>query len=235
MQPTKVLSRTPSHDQHLENDADTFVNDADASGYGRSSRIAALCRLSLANRENNANVGILELVEQLQQQPEQAENHIGCGVDVSTMQAALAALPSAHKLAGKETSVAQALDQALEAEMLCAPDVAPRGAARKLSINSRLQRLEQSYQRQLMPVNQVQRITRELQKHRERLQAKFAEWDLDGDGQITKHELVEVMRSLGLEVFPGEVNAFFAEYDPDGSGALDLKEFYGVAYSGGTR
>merc|ERR1712139_374401 len=87
---------------------------------------------------------------------------------------------------------------------------------------------------ELVPKNQVHSLMRVLQSHRERLQDKFAEWDFNGDGEITKVELASVMGSLGLEVRQWEIDDFFDEFD-DGSGALDLKEFYFVAFSGGLR
>ena len=146
------------------------------------------------------------------------------------MEAALAALPRSHKLAAEETSVTLAMEQALEAAAHARDFVV---AKRRPAVATRFSRLEEAYHRELQPANQMRRVTRVLQMHRDKLQAKFAAWDIDGDGEITRGELVAVMESLGFEARQDEIDEFFAEFDPDGSGALDLKEFYGVAYSGG--
>jgi len=192
---------------------------------------AALRRLSLANKENKeverARPDLWAVLQELQPK---AEPLTEGGTPVKAMQTALATLPSSYTLASTDTSVAHAMETALEAEAHKGDYVPRKGQ----SVAARLDRMEQRLRRDHY-TNNTQRITQLLQRHRERLQAKFAEWDLDGDGVITKRELVQVMGSLGLEAREAEVDEFFEEYDPDGSGALDLREFYGVAYSGGRR
>jgi len=107
----------------------------------------------------------------------------------------------------------------------------------RLSVTSALAAMESDFKRELCParVNHVARVTKMLRKHRERLQAQFAAWDADGDGQISKLELGQAMTMLGLEVNSDEVDAFFDQFDPDQSGTLDMKELYGVAYAGRQR
>ena len=223
-------------------DGDAYVAGAaaDADGEARRRRssgsgAAALRRLSLASQKERhekvkpATPGLVALLQSLQE-PSVEELTEG-GTPVSSMEAALAALPRSHKLAAEERSTAIAMEQALEAAVNARDPVVVR--KRRPGVATRLNRLEEAYQRELQPTNQVQGLTHLLQKHRNMLQAKFAAWDIDGNGELTRFELVAVMESLGLEARDDEIDDFFAEFDPDGSGALDLKEFYGVAFSGG--
>lgn len=191
----------------------------------------------MANKENHKTKqgptpGLIALLQQMHE-PQQKEELTDGGVAVSAMKGALSALPPPHKLVGGTgKSAAHAMEDALEAEWH-ANRYIPR--APRQSVDTRLNRLEQRYLNELKPKNQVQRVTKMLQAHREKLQAKFSEWDVDGNGEITREELARVMRGLGFEVRPAEIDDFFDEFDPDDSGALDLKEFYNVAYSGGLR
>merc|ERR1712083_1037057 len=52
----------------------------------------------------------------------------------------------------------------------------------------------------------------------------FREWDIDGDGQITRKEFHKAMPMLGLEVPKREIDKVFDEFDPDGSGEISYTE-----------
>jgi len=232
-QPT--LASTPSHDaEAVVADAHGYAHaaaaDVDMSFDRRRSSgvgVAALRRLSLVNRENQ-RPALLALLEDLHEPQPKVEELTDGGVAVPAMQVALSGLPDSNTLVSEDTSAALAMEEALEADAARGRYI-PRA---RQPVRARLERLEQQFLREINPCNQVERVTMLLQRHRENLQAKFAEWDADGDGQITKAELVGVVESLGLEARQGEIEEFFAEHDPDDSGTLDLKEFYGVAYSG---
>jgi len=234
-QPPPELPRLPSHrEKATAGDAEDTDVPRRHSGAGAS----ALRRLSLAhNKENHAKVspGIWTLLQTLQQggdsTPSPVEPLTEGGLSVSAMQAALASLPRspARRLDGAST--ARAMEDAFEVAACRRKDTRQRPTPQRF--DARLARLEKRLVRELQPESQEGRIRQLLRKHRERLQHKFAEWDVDGDGQISKGELEEVMTSLGLKVRQGEIDEFFDEFDPDGSGALDLKEFYSAAYSGG--
>ncbi|CAH9070647.1 unnamed protein product [Cuscuta europaea] len=56
----------------------------------------------------------------------------------------------------------------------------------------------------------------------------FSLFDKDGDGQITKHELGIVLRSLGQKVTEAEVEEMICGVDVDGSKTVDFKEFVGL-------
>lgn len=227
--PAPALVRLPSriNDEAYRIGVDVDDSRRRQSGVGGGN--AAFRRWTQTNKENKATPGLLSLLQQLQPEEKKVELTEG-GVPVPSMKAALRALPPGRKLAAEDASCAAAMEEALLAHAHT-NDFLPNS---RLPVGARLTRLEQRLNRELEPTNEVKRVTRILQLHREKLQDKFSEWDADGDGQITRGELVGAMLSLGLQVRQGEIDDFFAEFDPDGSGTLDLKEFYGVAYSGAT-
>jgi len=62
----------------------------------------------------------------------------------------------------------------------------------------------------------------------------FREWDIDGDGTITRKEFLKAMPRLGLEVSKDAINQLFDSWDPDGSGELNFKELQRILRGGGT-
>ena len=52
----------------------------------------------------------------------------------------------------------------------------------------------------------------------------FKEWDIDGDGQITKKEFARSLSALGVTGTRAEHDAVFARWDVNRSGSLDVKE-----------
>lgn len=149
------------------------------------------------------------------------------GVSISQMQAALAV--ESRLRAPTTTSVAAEMEHAI-ARASEKPPPRPR-----LPVSARLEKLEQGLQRDLVVTSATERITHLLQRHRKALQSKFAEWDLDGNGQISRAELQHVLEQCGIHMRSSELDEFFVEFDPDRSGSLNIREFYGIAYSGGPR
>lgn len=56
----------------------------------------------------------------------------------------------------------------------------------------------------------------------EMLRAKFNEFDLDGDGSITKKELKTVLRSMGCEMPEEEAEDMIREADKNGDGVISF-------------
>ncbi|KAJ9074306.1 hypothetical protein DSO57_1003097 [Entomophthora muscae] len=57
------------------------------------------------------------------------------------------------------------------------------------------------------------------------LNEAFALFDKNGDGSISVEELGEVMKSLGQNPTPDELQAMIKEADADGDGTIDQEEF----------
>jgi len=53
----------------------------------------------------------------------------------------------------------------------------------------------------------------------------FKLFDTDGDGTISVQELSTVMKSLGLQPSPQEIQEMMTEADEDGSGSIEFDEF----------
>lgn len=67
---------------------------------------------------------------------------------------------------------------------------------------------------------------RELTKEQiEVLEDAFNLFDKDGNHEIDKYELKEIMRALGFNPTPDEVDQMIKEVDEDGSGKIELDEF----------
>ena len=56
--------------------------------------------------------------------------------------------------------------------------------------------------------------------------ALFDSIDGDGSGEISREELGEAMRTIGVHVKATEVDALMDQIDADGSGAVDMDEFH---------
>ena len=52
----------------------------------------------------------------------------------------------------------------------------------------------------------------------------FREWDVNGDGAISKREFKNAMATLKIEVTAEGVDALFRQFDGDGQGTIDFKE-----------
>ena len=52
----------------------------------------------------------------------------------------------------------------------------------------------------------------------------FRQWDVDGDGTVSKEEFVRSLPQLGLQATNEAASALFDTFDPDGSGTIELKE-----------
>jgi len=52
----------------------------------------------------------------------------------------------------------------------------------------------------------------------------FREWDVDGDGQVTKKEFRKAMPMLGLDVPRKDIDELFDSWDPDKSGSISYEE-----------
>ena len=61
----------------------------------------------------------------------------------------------------------------------------------------------------------------------------FREWDVDGDGEVSKKEFHRAMPALGLDVPKKEVEALFDSWDKDGGGSLGYKELTKILRSQG--
>ncbi|XP_057486071.1 calmodulin-like protein 3 [Actinidia eriantha] len=69
------------------------------------------------------------------------------------------------------------------------------------------------------------------------LKKVFATFDKNNDGFITKHELRESLRNIGIHMSEGEVAGMVEKVDSNGDGLIDLGEFcelFEVVMGGGT-
>ena len=58
-----------------------------------------------------------------------------------------------------------------------------------------------------------------------KMQALFAEIDLDGSGEIDKYEFEKALQDLGVKLKPRELNELVKSVDEDGSGRISFAEF----------
>lgn len=65
------------------------------------------------------------------------------------------------------------------------------------------------------------------------LETVFSTFDSDGDGFISKGELVESLRRLGLTATAGEVTSMMEKADANGDGLIDFDEFKEISLSWG--
>ena len=54
----------------------------------------------------------------------------------------------------------------------------------------------------------------------------FAEFDVDGSGELDSKELKRALQSLGFEPKKAQIRQMILDVDEDGSGTLDLQEFW---------
>lgn len=62
----------------------------------------------------------------------------------------------------------------------------------------------------------------------EELREAFLTFDQDGNGFITKEELIETLVTLGDPIDQAVLDAMVAEADTDGDGEIDYGEFIGL-------
>merc|ERR1711872_9329 len=58
------------------------------------------------------------------------------------------------------------------------------------------------------------------------LETAFKLLDLDGDGQISRHELKSLIKNFGGEVSKEKIEHFIKQADLDGNGKIDFSEFW---------
>ena len=63
---------------------------------------------------------------------------------------------------------------------------------------------------------------------KEKIEAIFTEFDLDGDGGIDENELRQGMAALGVTLNDEEVNKLLTDADADGDGSIQVGEFEAV-------
>ena len=87
-------------------------------------------------------------------------------------------------------------------------------------------------QRATRPVHyEGQRATRPgklTKQEKKELKYCFKQYDLDGSGKITKHELKQAMRNFGYNYSNYEVDQMIWEADKDGDGKVNFAEFVKV-------
>ncbi len=65
-----------------------------------------------------------------------------------------------------------------------------------------------------------------MSKNRQEVYREFRHFDRDLDGIIDKREFADLMRVLGAEMAPDELEVGFGAIDEDGNGSIDFEEFY---------
>ncbi|GFZ20848.1 EF hand calcium-binding protein family [Actinidia rufa] len=80
-------------------------------------------------------------------------------------------------------------------------------------------------------------IKRSTMQDKAELKKVFATFDKNNDGFITKHELRESLRNIGIHMSEGEVAGMVEKVDSNGDGLIDLGEFcelFEAVMGGGT-
>lgn len=67
--------------------------------------------------------------------------------------------------------------------------------------------------------------TLESTKQEQELQKAFREFDKDGNGYISRDELIQVMHSQGDELTDEEIDGMIKTADQDKDGRVDYREF----------
>jgi len=57
------------------------------------------------------------------------------------------------------------------------------------------------------------------------MRSAFKEYDLNADGQVSKVELMAVMKKARQPIRHDEVDELMRRYDPEGNGSFDFAEF----------
>uniref|UniRef100_A0A7S2N8K9 EF-hand domain-containing protein n=1 Tax=Haptolina brevifila TaxID=156173 RepID=A0A7S2N8K9_9EUKA len=63
------------------------------------------------------------------------------------------------------------------------------------------------------------------------IQTAFKRFDKDGDGHVEPKEIQRIMKDVGVDLPPSEVQKLIASVDDDGSGTVEFDEFVGILAS----
>jgi len=99
-------------------------------------------------------------------------------------------------------------------------------ALRKASSSGALSRTLQGATLQadkLDVASMVRQVAAALARNLAKVSSLFAEWDIDGNGRLSRSELREAMRVLGIGSSEA-ADALFASIDTDGSGEIEMNE-----------
>lgn len=73
----------------------------------------------------------------------------------------------------------------------------------------------------------IQRLRDKLTSQAARVLDLFRQWDVDGDGQVSKKEFRKAMPDLGFtDSSPEVVDALFDKFDNDGEGEISFRELH---------
>lgn len=88
---------------------------------------------------------------------------------------------------------------------------------------------ERSISRQIMQIERPKGESMSSRVDESELRKVFQMFDKNGDGQITKKELGESLKNLGIYIADDEMDATMAKIDTNGDGCVDVEEF-GLLY-----
>jgi hypothetical protein len=63
-----------------------------------------------------------------------------------------------------------------------------------------------------------------MSEHAAKIIDLFREWDLDGDGRVTKAEFRKAAPKIGLDVPVEQIDELFDSFDPSGDGEIEYSE-----------